>query len=266
MARAPWAALCVLAAALGGASAHGSFPARYHCALCYTLAVIGHEHCDHFDGGCDVLAQCGACEATVSRAMEGRRGGSRVRPSAGSVPVQRVQLRVSKAMGTKPYGTLRISAITSSDAHSPLNASAYSAPFKYRWTGYALHSSVQAVTPGKRTPLRLNGLASGGRGGGGGAGGAARGRSRSGFPEIWLPAQGAGVRGVLIADPCVRAAASSIGLISCAFGDLFGTVIMIAAIMITISHKLGGAHENTWTLPGVGDAHAGVAQRLHGPR
>jgi hypothetical protein len=91
------------------------------------------------------------------------------------------QFRVAKALGSKPYGTLRVSLITDHADQAPTGWFDYSARFEHKWTQFALHSSLVSVVPGVATSLVFGGEAL----------------------DVWLPPQGSGVAGVLIADPCV---------------------------------------------------------------
>lgn len=151
---------------------------RYQCAACATHAQLGRAVCDSL----------GSCRFTDCTACQGHSESSQQPPVAAAASVQ---LRVAKGFGTKPYNHLRVSVITPSSEPAPFDAD-YSAPFKYKWTNSALHSSVVAA-PSSGALSFLN-------------------------TTITLPAQGAGVTGVLIADPCV--AASRVG---CSFGRKFKT-------------------------------------------
>ena len=64
-----------------------------------------------------------------------------------------MSVRVSKALGTKGYGKMRLSAIyhTGTDLPEPKAEDVqwtYDAQFKYRWTDKHLRSAVVDVTPG----------------------------------------------------------------------------------------------------------------------
>ena len=64
-----------------------------------------------------------------------------------------MSVRVSKALGTKGYGKMRLSAIyhTGTDLPEPKAEDVqwtYDAQFKYRWTDNHLRSAVVDVTPG----------------------------------------------------------------------------------------------------------------------
>jgi hypothetical protein len=112
-----------------------------------------------------------------------------------------LQLRVSKGLGSKPYGTLRVSVIGSRH-DAPLAGFDYSAPFEHRWKEFRLSSSlIEVPAPGKPYQHSFG-----------------PGMNVS----LWLPAQGAGVAGVLIADPCMRFA-SIATLVDCTNAGKFKT-------------------------------------------
>eukprot|EP00327_Prymnesium_parvum_P011018 CAMPEP_0184383876 /NCGR_PEP_ID=MMETSP0007-20130409/7479_1 /TAXON_ID=97485 /ORGANISM="Prymnesium parvum, Strain Texoma1" /LENGTH=483 /DNA_ID=CAMNT_0026730539 /DNA_START=53 /DNA_END=1504 /DNA_ORIENTATION=+ len=117
-----------------------------------------------------------------------------------------VQLRVAKGFGTKPYSTLRVSVVE--DAGSPpLNSSQfdYSAMFRYKWRANRLHSSVVSVPPGEPSPITLApGITA----------------------QLNLPAQGSGVAGVLLADPCVHGSA-----VTCLFERRYQTTSRTPALL-----------------------------------
>ena len=116
-------------------------------------------------------------------------------------PLSPVQLRVSKGLGTRPYGTLRVSVITDKDAPPPAGMHFdYSGEFQHRWTQLALHSSLVELPGGSAANITLGGSTA----------------------HISLPAQGAGVAGVLIADPCVKIG-SLTALLGCEYGHKMDT-------------------------------------------
>lgn len=183
---------------------------RYDCAICHTLASFPDLDCSALPGGCSLsCGKCAATEAAAAALPTPTASTKAARTAAAAAPKtspKTVQLRVSKGFGTKPYNTLRVSAITAVDDVSPINVS-YSAPFRYKWTQNALHSSVMHVTPGVKVPyLDAN-------------------------TSLWLPAQGAGVSGVVIADPCVHAKGGIVGAIDCTFGKRWQTDIRTPALL-----------------------------------
>lgn len=165
------------------AVADAQLPERYHCAACAAHDTYGTAQ---------VCARLNSCSLSSS-VCDACRWETAPPPPP---PVSPISLRVAKAYGTKPYGMLRVSAVTASTTPPPFAAD-YSHQFVYRWTENALHSSMVAVTPGTRQNFSF-------------AGGVTA--------SLWLPAQGAGVAGVLVADPCVHG--SKVG---CTFGTKFNT-------------------------------------------
>ena len=101
-------------------------------------------------------------------------------PSAYASPPQ-LDLRLSKGFGSRGYNSVRVSSINN-DAESvkPDEFFTYAAPFQHRWTNMTLRSAVlDRVPPGASlvsTPL--------------------------GNFTMRLPEQGAGVRGLIMGDPC----------------------------------------------------------------
>ncbi|CAD7962420.1 unnamed protein product [Amoebophrya sp. A25] len=124
-----------------------------------------------------------------------------------------VDLRVTKGYGSKPYETVRISVITKNhakrnnyaeqDALAKVNkddpsttttgatASSssffdYSAPFKWVWTQFSLHTTLKNVEAGKPTDFNFHVV-----------------DAKQHKISITLPKQGQPVSGVLMGDPCV---------------------------------------------------------------
>ena len=160
---------------------------RYRCAACSA----------HDELGTDVCGVIGTCRFTVEGECETACPAVAPVATAAASPVQ---LRVAKGFGTKPYGTLRVSAITAAGEPAPFDGATYSEAFKYKWKHNALHSSVLSTPTGSKFsfPLQLHGNVS--------------------STSLFVPKQGAGVAGVLIADPCVSG--SKVG---CAFEKRFKT-------------------------------------------
>jgi len=175
---------------------------RYLCAACVLYEEYGVATCSlaELPAGCDytqcLAAQCDwmeSCSTECPLVMAATKATTALSVAKAVVPRvashlagSPVQLRVSKGFGTKPYGTLRVSAITAAADPAPFacppEAPCYSQPFVYRWTDFALHSTVLAVEPGVATALDLSGGVT---------------------AQLSLPAQGQGSAGILIADPCV---------------------------------------------------------------
>lgn len=144
--------------------------------------------------------------------------------------------RVSPGFGKKPYGTLRVSAVTASSGVAPsltVNGQPatwqYSARFKceqspprarpvestkadpagnprrYKWTDNALHTTI--VAPGVNVTV----------------GGAT-------VPVRPFPQSSTGVAGVLIGDPCINDA-SILSLVACFYGKKFQTATRTPALL-----------------------------------
>ncbi|KAG8467734.1 hypothetical protein KFE25_006786 [Diacronema lutheri] len=174
---------------------------KYACAICLDIInaqpslAAGERACAVF-GACDAINQStSSCDAHCADAAIAE--AARM-PRPADI-AHTLNLRVSKGLGSKPYELVRLSVVTSPGEATPLLGGApfdYSAPFRYRWTQHSLHSSLVRVVPGAAptifdvagTPVRLS-----------------------------LPRVGAGVSGVLIADPCV-AYSSITALVACTYG------------------------------------------------
>jgi hypothetical protein len=93
-----------------------------------------------------------------------------------------LDIRVSKAVGSKGYDKIRVSLITNSNEteipHSDIFT--YQNEFQYRWTDKYLSSGIVTVIPGQDNILNIEGQEI----------------------TINIPKQGDGVRGLIFADPC----------------------------------------------------------------
>ena len=95
-----------------------------------------------------------------------------------------LDIRVSKAMGSRGYDKVRLSVITNHTIDSSYFS--YSSQFKYRWTSNdvtgpnILNSGIVTVTPGQVNNLLVEGQT----------------------VSIFVPKENEGTRGVIIADPC----------------------------------------------------------------
>lgn len=90
-----------------------------------------------------------------------------------------LDLRVSKAYGTRGYNNVRLSVISNRTIESEYFT--YSKQFQYKWTQFYLNTGIVGVVPGETTSFAIDGEVF----------------------EIYTPTQGSGVRGVIIADPCI---------------------------------------------------------------
>ena len=105
-----------------------------------------------------------------------------------------LDIRVSKALGSKGYNKVRLSVISNSSINSEFFT--YSSQFKYRWTSNYLNTGVISITPGEKNVLSINGQ----------------------NVELFIPKQNDGIRGVIIADPCFQSQ-----WITCLYKDKFNT-------------------------------------------
>lgn len=165
-----------LAAQAHTATGHGKFffDPKYACAVC--LEVEAGMSCESFNA-CDMVSpsvvQTGCSSLCPSLTVE-------------TVP-EGLELRVSKGFGTKSYDQVRISVISNSLQPPAPGFFDISMQFEHRWTQFFLHTAMKSIPPGSAVSYSLAGHQ----------------------VNVWLPAQGAGVSGVLIADPC-----SGIGLMA----------------------------------------------------
>lgn len=198
-----WTAAAVVAAAMGG-TVQGQTLDAYMCSFCTsTVAQVQHTG-ESFDQACATLYPSGQdycqylsnavsktgkdlqisknkpardiCEeATLCESLSDEEW--RFSPRVGSGE-NALDLRVSKAYGSRGYDKVRISVIANSTIDSDIFS--YSEAFKYRWTDNVLNTGVVTVTPGEKTRFNIG----------------------SETVDIFVPVKGEGTRGVLIADPC----------------------------------------------------------------
>ena len=195
-------ALLLSSVFVGGARA--PLPARYSCGACLVL----EEHPLVAKAICVELDACHLLDAALA-------GCVRTGLCAASTPdegidssLSPVQLRITKGFGSRPYNSLRASVITRLPDKPPVTFD-YSHPFQHRWREFALHSSLVTASPGAWTNLSLGPTLT---------------------ARLWLPAQGAPVVGVLIADPCVRFA-SVTSLVDCTFAEKWQTAMRTPALL-----------------------------------
>ena len=181
------------------------------CGVCRTLADLGGSNCASMRA-CHLLNDtrngcAGACQHMVETEKK-------------STPLSPVQLRVAKGFGTKEYGTLRISVISPAGSPPSTGASDYCGTFRYKWTHNQLCSSiVNVTTPGATMNYTVAGTTT----------------------QISLPAQGAGVAGVLIADPCVGHS-----IVPCTYGKSFKTTTRTPALL----NAFVGRDSDYWAILG----------------
>jgi len=179
-------------------------PARYDCAACLLLEQYGTHHCDVLDA-CHLSGPAGGGRCVEDAICD------RVVHAEPSVAASPINLRVTKGVGTRPYASLRVSIVTNTTEPTPWISFDYSAAFAHRWTSNTLHSSIVNATPGTRMRLPY-------------------GPNASEFASLWLPEQGSGVAGVLIADPCVRLG-SVTAMVACNHAKEFQTLERTPALL-----------------------------------
>jgi hypothetical protein len=89
-----------------------------------------------------------------------------------------IDIRIAKGMGSRGYNKVRISVISNTTIDSDIFT--YKSQFKYRWTQNYLSSGIIDVNDG------INDITIAGQ-----------------SIQIKLPSKGSGVRGIIIADPCI---------------------------------------------------------------
>lgn len=123
-----------------------------------------------------------------------------------SAQADALEIRIAKGFGTKSYDQIRVSVVTQSAAAPEESFFDYSEQFRFRWTHNYLHSAMKSVAPGSASTFSIGGHEI----------------------QVKLPAQGAGVSGVLIADPCV-----GVGILAsaCTYFNQFKTDQRIPALV-----------------------------------
>lgn len=117
-----------------------------------------------------------------------------------------LDIRVSKAYGSRGYNNIRLSVISNESVASEYFT--YSEPFKYRWNQYHLNTGVAAVKPGEKTTFTIAGE----------------------DYNVYIPPQGGGTRGVIIADPCI-----SSEFIVCMYARKFDTFNHLTSLLNAIN-------------------------------
>eukprot|EP00471_Norrisiella_sphaerica_P007917 CAMPEP_0184493994 /NCGR_PEP_ID=MMETSP0113_2-20130426/27520_1 /TAXON_ID=91329 /ORGANISM="Norrisiella sphaerica, Strain BC52" /LENGTH=519 /DNA_ID=CAMNT_0026879523 /DNA_START=53 /DNA_END=1609 /DNA_ORIENTATION=- len=165
---------------------------------------------------CEAAGLCPKADPEAKRAREEAGTGS-------------LDIRVTPVLGSRTYDHVRVSLIDAAPTEgnegaskppvtSPEGLFTYSEPFRYRWTDKRLSSGLLKVVPGEVTKVSVEGQ----------------------DIEIFLPAEGAGVRGVIIADPCFAG-----NWIPCEFGSKLQTFHRISGFLNTLSEipvDKGGIH------------------------
>jgi len=117
-----------------------------------------------------------------------------------------VDIRITRALGSKGYDQVRVSVISNGTVTSPYFN--YAQQFKYRWTNKYLQTGLVSVTPGQSTTLNIAGKS----------------------VNVHLPVENGPTRGVLIADPCITSK-----WIVCVYKDKYDTFNAFSSLLNAIN-------------------------------
>jgi hypothetical protein len=123
-----------------------------------------------------------------------------------------IDVRVTKALGSKGYNKVRLSVISNSSVSSSYFS--YSQPFKYRWTNKYLNTGIVDVVPGQASHFYVGGK----------------------DISITIPKENAGVRGIILADPCFTNE-----WIVCVYKDKYNTFNHVTELLnaMTATNEIG---------------------------
>lgn len=160
----------------------------YRCSLCLSVAEEAISTGRNVNDACPNVFPADVCKELT---LKGRVDGNDARQWCEAVGMchsqteawrrtssSNLDIRISKAYGSKGYDKLRVSVISNATIESDLFT--YSAPFQYRWTDKVLNTGIISVTPGETTSIEIAGETF----------------------DIYVPSPTESVRGVIIADPC----------------------------------------------------------------
>eukprot|EP01065_Artemidia_motanka_P048451 TRINITY_DN779_c0_g1_i2.p2 TRINITY_DN779_c0_g1~~TRINITY_DN779_c0_g1_i2.p2 ORF type:complete len:482 (+),score=191.85 TRINITY_DN779_c0_g1_i2:64-1509(+) len=155
-----------------------TYEPHYECAACVRVSEGAKceemNACAAVPNGVKDCVGAGHCSAEQMYHLRNKRP---LKASTRSV-------RVTKGFGTKDYPMLRLSVITDKD--TKLDGFDYSAQFKYKWTGNAIHTKlVPHPNPGGSATFDLGGT----------------------NVTVKLPASGKGSAGLIVGDPCRKGSA-----------------------------------------------------------
>lgn len=119
-----------------------------------------------------------------------------------------VDVRVTRAIGSKGYNQARLSVISNTTISSPYFT--YNSQFKYRWTNKYLNSGLVTLTPGQNNHFSIGGKTF----------------------DVYLPKENVGTRGVIIADPCITSQ-----WIVCVYKDKYQTFDHYTTLLNTINQR-----------------------------
>mmetsp|Transcript_52716 Transcript_52716/g.171437 ORF Transcript_52716/g.171437 Transcript_52716/m.171437 type:complete len:490 (+) Transcript_52716:415-1884(+) len=222
------AMLAALVASVGGFE----YKSRYACGVCRELQQ--GRPCNLF-GTCDAgnASEAASGCAGVCTVVDGTESSS---------AIDWLELRVAKALGKKNYNMVRISVITSSAAAPAQFVFDYSTQFVHKWQQFYLHTALKEVQPNVDNLYSIGGH----------------------DVVVRLPGQGAGVAGLLIADPCVNSPTGKMW-IGCQYGTKFNTIVNTPLLINTFS---AGKDVDFWSIGGdnwydrTGDISADVFSRI----
>lgn len=190
---------------------------------CYT--VFSMSYCDKIYGASDIMSSSRKL-LTHGHGSICSRHCDKWNDRKNKVSEEMINVRISKAMGPRGYNMVRITLVTNSSysdnvdgsliTDSPLlgthdgrkSASRISSfshsQFRYRWTQFHLTTALVEITPGSVTNIRVAGQEM----------------------SLLLPKEDEGVRGIIIADPCISSA-----FVWCKFEDKFQMSSRLAALL-----------------------------------
>mmetsp|Transcript_8866 Transcript_8866/g.20713 ORF Transcript_8866/g.20713 Transcript_8866/m.20713 type:complete len:482 (+) Transcript_8866:133-1578(+) len=186
---------------------------KYACAICADI-VSAEPLLNAGEHACSVFGACESINASTRSCREFCPDLAEQATMPSPVDIApTLGLRVSKALGSKPYKLLRVSVVTRDDrdTSTPLLGAKrfdYSAPFRFRWTENSLHSSLVRVVPGETTTLDVGGVP----------------------VRLSLPHSGEGAAGIMIADTCVSYA-SLTALVTCTYGVKYELARRLPALL-----------------------------------
>jgi hypothetical protein len=167
------------------------YTSDYQCTSCVGIVDLMRETSSTFEGACDAFFGKGGASCAFENAAAFTDSSADPRDScringfcpesdlaAFSTSASGLDIRVSKAYGSRGYDKIRLSVISNSSVASSLFS--YSQPFKYRWTQNYLNTGIVSVKPGQSNVFKIG----------------------TEEIKIFVPAEGDGARGVIIADPC----------------------------------------------------------------
>lgn len=134
----------------------------------------------------------GTLAAMLTAACFWGASGSTGRLTVDTVGTELLDLKVTKGLGARGYPVVRLSVVDDGTAGDYAGFFDYNAPFKHRWTNLSgtgaatgarwLHSTLRNATAGSTTSFHIG----------------------QHVVNVRLPAEGAGVTGVMFGDPCTE--------------------------------------------------------------